>query len=103
MHSGWNSCPHGRLMTLLTPSTYSSKQTTHSTCLPMYFFHWLETRREFFSCEGDLGTCKASSTLKRSPGSGTPVVVRDRGRDRDEPCNKGVVGEELVGEGVLGD
>lgn len=37
MHSAWNSCPHGRLITLLSPSTYSSRQTAHSTCLPVYF------------------------------------------------------------------
>ena len=34
MHSTWNSWPHGRRITLLTPLIYSSKQTTHSTCLP---------------------------------------------------------------------
>ena len=90
-------------MTLLTPSSYSSKQTTHSTCLPIYFFHWLETRREPSSIEGDLDARKASCILNRSPGSGTPVVVRDRGRDRDEPCSRGVVGDELAGEGTLGE
>lgn len=31
MHSAWNSCPQGRLITLLCPSIYSSRQTTHST------------------------------------------------------------------------
>lgn len=36
MHSAWNSWPHGKLITWLTPSTYSSKHTTHSRCLPPY-------------------------------------------------------------------
>ena len=49
MQSAWNSWPQGKLMTLLTPSTYSSKQTTHSTCLPIYFFHSGEMP-EVFSC-----------------------------------------------------
>jgi hypothetical protein len=34
MHASWNSWPQGKLITRLTPSTYSSKQTTHSRCLP---------------------------------------------------------------------
>lgn len=34
MHSAWNSCPQGRLITLLTPSSYSSKHTTHSRWRP---------------------------------------------------------------------
>src|ERR1700734_1001937 len=34
MHSAWNSWPQGKLITLLTPSTYSSRQTTHSFCRP---------------------------------------------------------------------
>lgn len=42
MQSAWNSWPQGKLMTLLTPSTYSSRQTTHSTCRPMYFRHSAE-------------------------------------------------------------
>jgi hypothetical protein len=47
------------------------------------------------------------------PDAGTPVVVRDRGLGRvwlyDEGaaggccCKSGVVGEELVGEGTLGE
>lgn len=37
MHSAWNSWPQGKLITLLCPSTYSSRHTTHSTCRPVYF------------------------------------------------------------------
>ena len=34
MHASWNSWPQGRLMTRLMPSSYSSRQTTHSRCFP---------------------------------------------------------------------
>jgi hypothetical protein len=34
MQASWNSWPQGRLMTRLMPSSYSSRQTTHSRCFP---------------------------------------------------------------------
>jgi hypothetical protein len=90
-------------MTLLTPSTYSSKQTTHSTCLPMCFLHSLDMPREFFSGDGGRADCVESSVARWSPESRTLGVARDRDRDPEEPCSNGVVGEELVGEGALDD
>lgn len=69
----------------------------------MYFFHLLDPCCPFFSWGCDLELSNALSTLKRSLESGTPVVVRDLGRDLEEPCNNGVVGEELVGDGFLDD
>ena len=69
----------------------------------MCFFHSLDMPREIFSWEGGRGVCEESPAVSRPPESGTPVVVRDRGRDLEEPCSNGVVGEELVGEGALGD
>jgi hypothetical protein len=90
-------------MTLLTPSTYSSKQTTHSTCLPMCFFHSLDMPCVFFSREGGRADWVEPPAVSRSSGSGTPGEARDRGRDLEEPCSNGVVGEALVGEGGLGE
>ena len=90
---------------------YSSKHTTHSTCLPIYFFHSLDTLA-IFSCSGTRGGIAgtgngAELTRMRSLGSGIPVVVRDRGRDLvlvgGDCCSSGVVTEELVGFGNLGD
>ena len=57
MHSTWNSWPHGRLITRLSPSMYSSRQTTHSTCLPVYFrLHRVDPAcRLYFSSLGRFG------------------------------------------------
>ena len=96
-------------MTRLTPSTYSSRQTTHSTCLPMCFLHSLDSLA-FFSCSGGRGVCGGickgwELTRIKSPGSGIPVVVLDRGRGLigGEFWRRGVVADELVGLGNLGD
>lgn len=107
MQSAWNSWPQGRLITRLTPSTYSSKQTTHSTCLPIYFFHSDGTLLFFSGSgrdDGDPGTCSGCEfILTRSPGSGTPVDVLDLGRDLVVKFwSNGVVADELVGLGILG-
>jgi hypothetical protein len=101
MHSAWNSCPQGRLMTRLAPSTYSSRQTTHSTCLPMYFLHSLDPLRAFFLWDG--GRLVSASSGLRTLAVVTSAVVRDRGRDLDEPCSNGGVRVELAGDGVLDD
>lgn len=99
MQSTWNSWPQGRLITLLTPSTYSSRHTTHSTCLPMYFF-----QSPFFSCSfarRGLGVSKSPEFVRDTiVGSGRPEVVLERGRGRvGDCCSRGVVGDELEGEG----
>ena len=109
MQSTWNSWPHGRLITWLTPSTYSSRHTTHSTCLLMYFFHSLETLAPF-SCSGARVELRGISVgledaLRiRLLDSGAPVMVLDRGRGcEDEEDRSGVVGDELTGVAALGD
>lgn len=77
MHSAWNSCPHGKLITLLCPFTYSSRQTTHSTCLPLYLRFHSDGRDAGFSLFED-------STLDGPAGSeNTPDILRDRVLDRD--------------------
>ena len=113
MQSTWNSWPQGRLITWLTPSTYSSRHTTHSTCRPIYFLHSAEKPPAPFSCSllpcredvrGGVGT--ADVGVKRLLSlSGTPVVVRDLGRDRRGGfCwSRGVVGDVLDGDGCRGD
>lgn len=115
MQSAWNSCPHGNLITLLTPSTYSSKHTTHSTCLPMYFLHSAEKspapfsnpERRFIldvSCGISVGIDGLAP--KKLGLSKTPVVVLERGRDLDIGvlcCKRGVVGVAPVGEDSRGD
>ena len=72
----------------------------------MYFFHSLDMLPVPFSRlsarGGERGDCSAASARNRSAESGIPVVVRDLGRGRDEPWSSGVVGEELVGDGILG-
>lgn len=73
----------------------------------MYFFHELGIVPSFSLSALDGGMerlARAESTLSRSPASGIPVVVLDRGRGRDVlPCSRGVVGEALEGEGSLGE
>lgn len=111
MQSAWNSWPQGRLMTLLTPSTYSSRQTTHSTCLPMYFLHSAEKPPAPFSCsfralEDPDGVGTAALGARKFSLSSTPVVVLERGRGRDALCcccRSGVVGVALAGDGSRGD
>lgn len=52
------------------------------------------------------GTCNGFELTRAiSPGSGTPVVVRDLGRGLlGVLCDRrGVVAEELVGDGIIGD
>lgn len=53
-----------------------------------------------------MGTCRGLEfTRIKSPGSGIPVVVLDRGRDLGGDVlfwRSGVVTEELVGLGCLG-
>jgi len=70
MHSAWNSCPHGRLMTLLWPSMYSSRHTTHSTCLPVYFRRHKEEPEFCFSM-----LVKGVPFAEPSPGLTIPDVV----------------------------
>lgn len=111
MQSAWNSWPHGNLITLLTPSKYSSRQTTHSTCRPIYFLHSAEKPPAFFSNSARravrelsdgvmavlLGTWKLALSI-------TPVVVLERGRDLGWVCcSRGVVGVGGVGEGRAGE
>ncbi len=102
MHSAWNSWPHGRLMTRLTPSTYSSRHTTHSTWRPLNFFHSRECRWSardggdarpplpLFAggVQEDWMAARAAAAVgggaAAEPLSGTPVVVRERGRDRGD-------------------
>lgn len=112
MQSAWNSWPHGKLITLLTPSTYSSRHTTHSTCRPIYFLHSAENPPAPFSNpdrrfvpDGSCGAGIIAVLGARKLGlSMTPVVVLERGRDRDGPCcSRGVMGVAIVGEGSLGD
>lgn len=115
MQSAWNSWPQGSLITLLTPSTYSSKHTTHSTCLPMYFFHSAEMAPR--SCPerpargwgfvGGAGRLLGVGATKFAL-SKTPVVVLERGRGLGGlglglDCKSGVVDVALGGEGILGD
>jgi hypothetical protein len=70
----------------------------------MYFLHWLDVPLGFFfSRERVLAVGETPSGPSKAAASGTSVVVRDRGRDREEPWSNGVVGEELAGDGVLGD
>lgn len=56
MHSAWNSCPHGKLMTRLCPSIYSSRQTTHSTCRPVYFRRHVDAPDFSLLESNDLGS-----------------------------------------------
>ena len=100
MHSAWNSCPQGKLITRLCPSTYSSKQTTHSTWRPVYFRrHKLD--ESAFSLRVDA--CFALCELDTAPGGG------DRARERTLPealrwPKSGEVevrGPGLVARGVL--
>lgn len=112
MQSAWNSCPQGRLITRLTPSIYSSKQTTHSTCLPIYFLHSAEKPLAPFSCSfralprapvDEVGMAGVDAGTVSVSLSGIPVVVLERGRGREVLCcRRGVVGEELVGVEVPG-
>lgn len=76
MHSTWNSCPHGRLITLLSPSTYSSRHTTHSTCLPEYLRGQRLDPEPDFSPDGPCASF-ASAALET-----IPDVVWERGLDR---------------------
>jgi hypothetical protein len=89
MHSAWNSCPQGRLITLLCPSTYSSRHTTHSTCLPVYLRCHRDVRELDFSLLGSSTFDGPAAPAK------TPDIVCDRGRVGDtlerEP-SKGEVG-----------
>ena len=86
-------------MTLLTPSTYSSRQTTHSTCLPINFFHSAEKPLAPFSCSGrpplDEGPAGAAmdGLAKKFSLSSPPVVVRDLGRGLAMLCWSRGVGE----------
>ena len=108
MHSTWNSWPHGRLMTRLTPSTYSSRQTTHSLCLPPYFRLPSARPASRFSTVAGLAECSPSND-DDAPCAGTSDVVLERGRDREEDregirlgagCSSGVVGDEAFGVAI---
>jgi len=79
MHSAWNSCPHGRLITLLTPSTYSSKQTTHSLCLPPYLrLHSAKPAARFSSTCSKLGGASSSDKLPEATGTSLAVLLLGR-------------------------
>ena len=92
MHSAWNSCPQGKLMTLLTPSTYSSRQTTHSLCFPPYRFRHSDRPAARFSSIVSSDGEAISSERSDEPGwTGTSGVVRDRG-----------LGRVLIGRAVEG-
>ena len=89
-------------MTRLCPSTYSSKQTTHSTCLPIYRFLAPEIDKLFSF--GKLGGEDERPTIGGVAGI-TPEVVCDLGRDLevtvcDADLSKGDVGDEALGEGT---
>jgi hypothetical protein len=86
-------------MTRLWPSTYSSRQTTHSTCRPVYRFLAIDPETPF-SFAG-LDEADEHSVLDGIPGA-TSEVVWDLGRDLDvmvwfADCNKGEVGDEEFG------
>lgn len=68
-------------MTLLTPSTYSSKQTTHSRCFPPYRLrHSARPAARFSSiCSGE-GEAMPSDLNELLP-CGSSDIVRARGRD----------------------
>ena len=102
MHSAWNSCPHGRLITLLWPSSYSSKHTTHSICFPAYFFFGAE-ERDFLARWLGEGLGIASSPADILSVSSIPEVVRERGLGWDNAgwwlvSRSGDAGEEAFGE-----
>lgn len=111
MQSAWNSWPQGSLMTLLTPSIYSSRQTTHSTCLPIYFLHspemaplsWPERPARGFVCS--TGKLLEAGVWKFAL-SKTPLAVLERGRGLlglGLDCSSGVVAVAPEGEETLGD
>lgn len=95
MHSAWNSCPQGKLITLLSPSTYSSRQTTHSTCLPVYLRRQrLDPELDFSPDGASLAASAALETI--------PDVVWERGLDcadgeREPETRRGEVGVEAPG------
>jgi hypothetical protein len=67
----------------------------------MYFLHSLDPLRAFFLWDG--GRLVSASSGQRTLAVVTSAVVRDRGRDLDEPCSNGGVRVELAGDGVLDD
>jgi hypothetical protein len=70
IHSTWNSWPQGRDMTRLMPSTYSSKHTTHSRCLPPY--RRRHSANPFSRCS--LSVRLSASSLSSSDDTVTPMV-----------------------------
>jgi hypothetical protein len=100
MQSAWNSCPQGRLITRLSPSTYSSRQTTHSIWRPVYRFLHTGVLVVVFSLAGDDAVDGPS--LLGSTVAMTPEVVWDRGRLRhgmvlEADRRSGDVGDEFAG------
>lgn len=101
MQVAWNSCPHGNRITLLTPSTYSSRQTTHSTDPPIYLLLLGTSSLElFFSTlrlgpaavavcnDDDLGGCR--------DGWDDGVSGRDGGSDDDDDDGWTITGLVVV-------
>ena len=102
MQSAWNSWPHGRLITWLRPSSYSSRQTTHSTCFPLYLRFDID-RPVGFSCSNSSLAIDLLKDVDSS--SPTPEVVLERGLERgpvvrELVCRSGDVGEEVSGEAM---
>lgn len=82
-------------MTRLSPSTYSSRHTTHSTCRPRY------RRLELVDCLGFSGELTKDVDESAAFDSvGKLEAVRERGLGRDVALarNKGVVGDDKSGE-----
>ena len=87
-------------MTRLWPSTYSSRHTTHSTCLALYVLRFLGASGT--SLRGAEALALAFSKDAETA-SETPDVVADRCLVRPETerglcCSRGVVGDEEWGE-----
>lgn len=100
MQSAWNSWPHGRLITWLCPSTYSSRQTTHSTCFPLYLRFDAERLLGFSCLISSSGIGLWKDVESSSP---TPDMVLERGLERGPTgrglvCRSGEVGEDVSGE-----
>ena len=91
-------------MTLLWPSMYSSRHTTHSVCFPAYLFFFGGVAG--FSLEGDAFV--AGFPGGEDAASSMTDVVLDLGRDRDIiDCGllwrSGVSGEAAVGDTTCAD